>query len=87
MGSLEEAAQNASARLHAALQDLSTLKEQLLARRDAHRQEVNAHLAERARLISQDEALEKEENEIRLSLPHLYSLYEEYAAIMAQDSL
>ncbi|KAF5832257.1 hypothetical protein DUNSADRAFT_11929, partial [Dunaliella salina] len=85
--SLEEAANDASARLHAALGDLSGLQEQLIPRREAHWRKVEAHLAERARLIKEDEDLEKEEHAIRLSKPHVYGLYDEYAAIMAWVNL
>eukprot|EP00983_Pelagomonas_calceolata_P006198 205424-Pelagomonas_calceolata.AAC.5 len=44
---------------------------------------VKAHLAERTRLIKQDEAIEIEENAARLSTSHVYDLYDDYAAIMA----
>ncbi|KAF5829283.1 hypothetical protein DUNSADRAFT_16303 [Dunaliella salina] len=87
MESLEEAAQDASARLHAALGDLTSLQEQVVPRREAHRRKVEAHLAERARLIKEDEDLEKEEHAIRLSKPHVYALYDEYAAIVAWENL
>eukprot|EP00983_Pelagomonas_calceolata_P017983 563796-Pelagomonas_calceolata.AAC.1 len=46
--------------------------------------QVEAHLAERARLIKQLEALEEDEDAAQLSMPHIRSLYDEYAAIIGQ---